>query len=143
MIMTDNTPNDPGRPGGPSAAPSAFDVIAPYLHTGRENVMLIYVLYLVGLVPAFGVVPIIIGFVMALLNRQQGGTGVWASHYEYQYRQALAGLGFAVVSFILLFVLIGFIGFILIAIWWIVRSVKGLQAASREQPIADPRSYSW
>ena len=71
--MTDSapqTPSDPTKPGGQSTGPSAFDVIAPYLHPGRENVMLIYVLYLVGLIPAFGVVPIIIGFVMALLNRQ-------------------------------------------------------------------------
>lgn len=143
--MTDSAPQTPGdhsKAGGQSTGPSAFDVIGPYLHPGRENAMLIYVLYLVGLIPAFGVVPILIGFVMALLNRQTT-QGVWGSHYEYQFRQAAVGLGFAVVSFILAFVLIGFIGFILLAIWWIVRSVKGLQLASRDMPIADPRSYSW
>ena len=37
--------------------------------------MLIYILFLAGLVPAFGVVPIIVGFVMALLNRSSA-TGV-------------------------------------------------------------------
>jgi uncharacterized membrane protein len=106
--------------------------------------MLIYVLYLAGVIPAFGVVPILIGFVMALLNRDANdSSSVWRSHYEYQYRQALFGLATAVVCFILVFVFIGFIGFLLLAVWWIVRSVKGLLAASRGQPIADPRSYNW
>jgi len=123
-------------------AESAFDVIGVYLHPGRENVMLIYILYLLGLVPAFGAVPIIVGFVMALLNRSSDD-GVWASHYEYQFRQAAIGLMFVVVSAILIFVLIGFVGLVLTAVWWIVRSVKGLQAASRKEPIADPKSYSW
>ena len=145
----------PGAPSGPPgdasqpqaersqfAAQSAFDVVSTYLHPGRENVMLIYVLYLAGLVPAFGAVPIIVGFIMALLNRSSA-SGVWASHYEYQYRQAAMGLLFVIVSFVLIFVVIGVIGFILTAVWWIVRSVKGLQAASREQAIADPKSYSW
>ena len=133
---------DPAKSRSEPGANSAFDMIVPYLHPGRENVMLIYVLYLAGLVPAFGVVPIIIGFVMALLNRGSA-SGVWASHYEYQFRQAAAGLAFAVVSFILMFVLIGFLGFLLLAIWWIVRSVKGLQAASHDQGIIDPKSFSW
>ena len=130
-------PDSSGSPG-----PSAFDVISPYLHPGRDNVMLIYVLYLAGLIPAFGLVPIIVGFIMALLNRQSA-TGVWASHYEYQYRTAMLGLLFLVVSFILVFVVIGIAGLILTAIWWIVRSVKGLQAASRETAIADPRAWNW
>jgi len=133
----------PQKPIDPSErAQSAFDMIAPYLHPGRENVMLIYILYLAGLIPAFGVVPILIGFVMAFLNRGSV-SGVWASHYEYQFRQAAAGLLFAIVSFVLLFVLVGVIGFLLIAVWWIVRSVKGLQAASHDQAIADPKSFSW
>lgn len=141
--MTDTgQPNDPGKTRRESSTNSAFDMVVPYLHPGRENVVLIYVLYLAGLIPAFGVVPIIIGFVMALLNRGTA-SGVWASHYEYQFRQAAVGLAFAVVSFILMFVLIGFLGFLLLAIWWIVRSVKGLQAASHDQAIIDPKSLSW
>jgi len=130
------------QPTAEERAESAFDVISVYLHPGRENVMLIYVLYLIGLLPAFGGVPIIVGFVMALLNRTSSD-GVWASHYEYQFRQAAIGLLFVIVSGILVVVLIGIVGLILTFVWWIVRSVKGLQTASREDPIDDPRSYSW
>jgi uncharacterized membrane protein len=118
-----------------------FD-IGTYLHPGRENVMLIYILYLAGLVPAFAGIPLIVGFVLALLNRSSGG-GPWTSHYEYQFRQAAIGLLLIVVSSILVVVVVGFIGIILTFVWWIVRSVKGLQAASRGEAIADPRSYGW
>lgn len=141
--MSDNMQpgNSPDGNEGPNSG-SAFDAISPYLHPGKQNVLLIYVLYLVGMVPAFGLVPIIIGFVLALLNRSNA-TGIWASHYEYQFRQALVGLLYVVVSFILVFVLIGFLGLLATAIWWIVRSIKGIQAASNTQPIADPRSFAW
>lgn len=121
---------------------STSDVIGSYLHPGRQNVMLIYVLYLVGLVPAFGSVPIIVGFIMALLNRGSGGE-VWSSHYEYLFRTAAIGLLFIVVSGVLTVVLIGIIGIILTFVWWIIRAVKGLQAANKGEAIADPKSYSW
>jgi uncharacterized membrane protein len=136
-------PKPAGATGGSeSQRHSAFDVISTYTHPGRENVLLIYVLFLVGLVPAFGAVPIIIGFVLALLNRSEA-TGVWASHYEFQYRTAAIGLLFVVVSAVLVLVVVGVIGLIATAIWWIVRAVKGLKAASRNQAIADPKGWSW
>lgn len=138
--MTDNQSRPPEGQGFDAAA--AFDSLTPYLHPGKQNVMLIYVLYLAGVIPAFGLVPIIIGFVMALLNRSTAG-GPWTSHYEYQYRQALYGLAYAVISFILVFVVIGFLGFLATVVWWIVRSIKGIQAASSAQPIANPQTWSW
>jgi uncharacterized membrane protein len=140
-IMADEPEKKPPKSAEESAE-SALDVISVYLHPGRENVMLIYILYLVGLVPAFGGVPLIVGFIMALLNRANGGE-VWASHYEYQFRTAAIGLLFVIVSAILVVVIIGFVGLVLTAIWWLVRSVKGLQAASRTEAIVDPKSYSW
>lgn len=138
------TPSEPIRKGrgSPFDAAPAFDVISTYVHPGKENVTLIYVLYLAGLVPAFGVVPIIVGFVMALLNRRNS-TGLWASHYEYQYRQAISGLALLVASVILITVIIGFAGLVLVAVWWILRSVKGLQTACRYEPIARPESIGW
>jgi uncharacterized membrane protein len=135
-------PSGPGTSGGGPGTPSAFDVISPYLHPGRDNVMLIYVLYLAGLIPAFGAVPIIVGFILALLNRPNA-TGVWASHYEYQYRTAALGLLFVIVSGVLVFVIVGIAGLVLTAIWWIVRAVKGLQSASREVAIPDPKGWTW
>jgi uncharacterized membrane protein len=138
--MTDNQSRPPEGQGFDPAA--AFDSLQPYLHPGKQNVMLTYVLYLAGVIPAFGLVPIIIGLVMALINRPNA-TGPWASHYEYQIRQALYGLIYLLVSFVLVFVLIGFLGILATAIWWIVRSIKGIQAASNAQLIASPQTWGW
>jgi uncharacterized membrane protein len=44
---------------------------------------------------------------------------------------------------VLVFVLIGFLGILATAIWWIVRSIKGIQAASNAQPIASPQTWGW
>jgi uncharacterized membrane protein len=126
---------------------SPSDMINVCLQPGRENVTLVYVLYLAGLVPAFGAVPIMVGFVMVLLNRR-ASDGIWSGHYEFLLRQAAIGLAGVVVSGIfltgfLVFVLIGVIGLVIIAGWWILRSVRGLQAAAREEPIHDPRSFGW
>jgi uncharacterized membrane protein len=143
MASDANTPqgSTPGPDDGGDGK-SPFDVVSTYIHPGRENVMLIYVLFLAGLFPAFGAVPIVVGFIMALLNRS-AATGVWASHYEFQYRTAAIGLLFVIVSSVLVLVVVGIVGLILTVIWWIVRAVKGLQAASRENPIADPKAWSW
>ena len=127
----------------PDHGPSAFDVISPYLHPGRENVMLNYVLYLAGLVPAFGVVPIIVGFALALINRPNA-TGVWADHYTFQVRSAGIGLLYAIVSAILVVALgLGIILLILTAAWWIVRAIRGLMAASHHEAIPDPQTWAW
>ncbi len=139
--MTDSDRSTTTPPAGDE--PSAFDVISPYLHPGRENVMLNYVLYLAGLIPAFGVVPIVIAFALALINRPNA-TGIWADHYTYQVRTAGIGLLYVLVSAILVLALgLGFLLLILTAVWWIVRSVRGLMAASHRQSVADPNSWSW
>ena len=80
--MTDRDRTTSPPPPQSGGGQSAFDAISPYLHPGRENVMLNYVLYLAGLVPAFGVVPIIVGFALALINRSSA-TGIWADHYAF------------------------------------------------------------
>jgi len=133
--------------GAPSPTPgqdqSPFDAISPYIHPGRQNVLLNYVLYLAGLVPAFGVVPIIVGFALALINRPNA-TGIWADHYTFQVRTAGIGLLYVIVSGILVLALgLGFLLLFLTAVWWIVRAIKGLMAASRADGVADPQTWSW
>jgi uncharacterized membrane protein len=131
------------RAPSPEPGPSAFDVISPYLHPGRQNVLLNYVLYLAGLVPAFGAVPLIVGFALALINRPQA-TGVWAEHYTFQVRSAGIGLLYVIVSGILVLAFgLGIVLLILTAVWWIVRAIKGLMAASRGEAVANSRTWSW
>ena len=119
--------------------------IGNIVRTATDNfvvVLLIYILYLIGMIPMAGVVPIIIGFVLAVLNREDAAP-LEKSHYEYLVRQGLMGLAFMVLSGVLMFVLIGFLGFIATAIWWIIRSVKGLLAINHHEPIANPKTWTW
>ncbi len=137
--MSDNDQSPPT----PEPGPSPFDAISPYLHPGRENVLANYVLYLAGLVPAFGVVPIIVGFALALINRPKA-TGIWAEHYTFQVRSAGIGLLYVVVSGILVLVFgLGIVLLLITAVWWIVRAIRGLMAASRTEGMPDSRTWSW
>ena len=131
-------PSPPQEPG-----PSAFDVISPYLHPGRENVLLNYVLYLAGMIPAFGAVPLIVGFAFALINRPKV-SGLWADHYTFQVRSAAIGLLYVIVSGVLVLAFgLGFLLMLLTAVWWIVRTIKGLMAASRGEALPDTQTWFW
>jgi len=141
--MSDSDRNDAAPEKPPVQDESPLDSIGPYLHPGRNNVMLNYVLYLAGLVPAFGIVPIIVGFAMALINRPNA-SGIWVDHYTYQIRTAGIGLLYSFVSAILVLALgLGFILLAVTAVWWIVRSIRGLMAANHGQTIPDPLTWSW
>lgn len=132
----------PGPSPSGQGTGDAFDAISPYLHPGRQNVMAIYVLYLLAVVPAFGIVPAIVGFVMAVMNRGKADE-TWNTHYDFQVRQGIMALVAAIVSAILLFVLIGLLGLAALAIWWVIRTVIGLMTASRNERIRDPETYTW
>lgn len=108
-----------------------------WLDPGRNNVQLIYILYLVGFV--VGITPLV-GIVFAYVNR--GKSEPWVeTHYTWAIRTFwIAFLG-GIVSLVLAIVLVGFLLMIAIAIWMIVRCVVGLQAVNRGDPIKNPQSW--
>ncbi|WP_349359757.1 hypothetical protein [Stappia sp.] len=108
-----------------------------YLETGPANVQLIYVLYLVGL--AFGLTALI-GVVLAYMNRG-AASGVLASHYTYLVRTFWLALGYGLVAAVLMVVGIGFLLMIAVAVWLILRCLRGLQWIGRGEPVPDPRSF--
>jgi uncharacterized membrane protein len=98
---------------------------------------IIYVLYLAGLV--LGITPLI-GVVMAYLA--MGNAPEWlATHYRFQIRTFWMALLYSIISALLTVVLIGFLGFIAIAIWLIIRCVKGFQAADKGEAVADVETW--
>lgn len=108
-----------------------------WLEPGRTNVQIIYILYLVGF--AIGFTPII-GIVLAYINR--GKAGGWIeTHYTWAIRTFWIGMLYAFISVVLAVVLIGFLLMIAVAVWFAVRCVIGLQAASRNEPIRNPESW--
>ncbi|PTW62359.1 putative membrane protein [Breoghania corrubedonensis] len=109
-----------------------------YIQPGGNNIMLVYILYLVSFIT--GGLASIVGVVFAYLNRGKGAA--WAdTHYTYQIRTFWLGLLYSVICVVLAFIAIGFLLMFLVAVWVIVRCIKGLQAASRREPIADPETW--
>ncbi len=108
-----------------------------WIEPGRQNVQLVYILYLVSL--AIGL-SLFVGLVFAYMNR--GNADPWLdSHYTYQIRTFWIGLLYSVICFVLAFVGIGFLLMFAALIWFVVRCVKGLQAITREAPIDNPETW--
>ncbi|MDH3644854.1 MAG: hypothetical protein OES38_22305 [Gammaproteobacteria bacterium] len=98
---------------------------------------IIYVLYLAGFV--LGITPLI-GVVMAYMAK--GSAPEWlVTHYRYQIRTFWIGFLYSVVSALLTVILIGFLGLLAVAVWMIIRCVKGFQAADRGEPIENVESW--
>ncbi|MTI00652.1 DUF4870 domain-containing protein [Roseibium sp. RKSG952] len=113
------------------------DTVASYTEAGRKNVTLVYILILLGFV--IGLSPII-GVIFAYLNRGKG-EGWVDSHYTFQIRTFWIALIASFISMLLMMIAIGFILLILVAIWTIIRCVKGLQLASRGDAVPDPGTW--
>jgi uncharacterized membrane protein len=131
--------------------------IRPNLHTGRKlgeqlmtdnmqvsvdpnsrgNVNLVYILYLVGIVVG---ITSIVGVVMAYIGKGKGDAFI-DSHYNNQINIFWKMLLYSVIGLVLTFVLIGILVLLGALIWYIIRCVKGMQALSAGQPIANPGSW--
>ena len=108
-----------------------------WLEPGRTNVQVVYVLYLLGFV--VGITPLV-GVVIAYMNR--GKAGDWVeTHYTWAIRTFWIGILYMLISAVLAFLFIGFLLMFAVAVWVIIRVVKGLQAVGRNEPIADPESW--
>ncbi|MBO6727424.1 MAG: hypothetical protein JJ911_17345 [Rhizobiaceae bacterium] len=108
-----------------------------WLEPGKTNVQVIYILYLAGFV--IGITPLI-GVVLAYVNR--GRSAAWIeTHYTWAIRTFWIGLLYALISFILAFILVGFLLMLATAVWFILRCIFGLQALTRDEPMKNPQSW--
>ena len=108
-----------------------------WMDPSKNNVILIYILYLVGCVIF---VAGVIGLIAAYLNRDKAEDWL-KTHYTWAIRTFWIALLFSAISFVLTFVLIGVLGFVATGIWVIVRVIVGLQKVNRNEPIANPQSW--
>lgn len=113
------------------------DDVKGWLDAGRRNVQLVYILYLLSFVIGFSA---LIGLVFAYMNRGVRGE-LLDSHYTYLIRTFWIGVLYGLISFALSIVLIGFLLMFVVAIWVIVRCVKGLQAIARNEPVPNPETW--
>jgi len=104
---------------------------------GAGNAKIVYILYLVSLVVG---ITSIIGVVMAYMYKAEAADWV-RDHYRWQIRTFWIGLLYSFVGFLLLFFGIGFLLLIAVAVWFIIRCIKGFQCLEKRQPLPD--SGSW
>ena len=103
----------------------------------RNNVILIYILYLVSFVV---VIASVIGVISAYMNREKADAWL-QTHYTWAIRTFWIALVMVIISTVLTILLIGFIGFIVTGVWVIARVLVGLQKANRNEPIENPNSW--
>ena len=97
---------------------------------GRGNAKIVYFFYIGAIV--FGV-SAIASVIIANVSRNNAAAGA-ADHYRFQIRTFWIGLLYGAVGAATSFILIGWLVLLAALIWWIVRSVKGLQYLGQSAP---------
>ena len=97
----------------------------------------VYILYLAGLIVPFAS---LIGLIMAYVNK--GAAPEWMqTHYQFQIRTFWIGFLYFFISFLLMFVLIGWLTLMLSLVWYIIRCIKGLSALNLQNPHPNPTGW--
>ncbi|MCP4315687.1 MAG: hypothetical protein GY789_06615 [Hyphomicrobiales bacterium] len=109
-----------------------------WIEPGQKNIQLVYILYLVSLAT---LVTLIIGMVMAYMNRGNSSESWIDNLYTYAIRTFWIGLLYGFISAVTTFILIGFVLMFLTAVWFVIRCLKGLQAAGRKEPIQNLETW--
>ncbi|AMN46567.1 membrane protein [Steroidobacter denitrificans] len=98
---------------------------------------IIYVLYLLGF---FAGITAVIGLVMAYIYKDDAPEWL-RTHYELQIRTFWIMLLYGLIAGILCIILIGFLLLFLVALWWIIRCVKGLKYLDQNTAYPDHRGW--
>lgn len=109
-----------------------------WIEPGQKNIQLVYILYLVSLAT---VITLIIGMVMAYMNRGNSSEPWIDNLYTYAIRTFWMGLLYGFISAITTIIIIGFVLMFLTAVWFVIRCIKGLQAAGRKEPIRNLETW--
>lgn len=110
------------------------DEVKRYLEPGNKNLILIYILYLGVIV--HNLFPIIgVAFAYASLNHDDVR---WRSHYVFAYRSFCFGFVGEITAIITALILIGPLIHMIVFVWFIVRSILGLQLLIQEAAHPNP-----
>jgi uncharacterized membrane protein len=131
---------DPIPPTPPESQPAPPQPAPPQPAPGGTSATIVYVLYLLSLVT--GGLTSIVGLVMAYVN-VGNAPEPFESHYRFQIRTFWIGLLYGLVATLLALAVVGFFAFLFVAVWLVVRCVKGLQALDRRQPYPNVETWLW
>src|SRR3546814_5197229 len=85
----------------------------------------------------------LIGLVLAYVWKNEPHEPWEPSHYSFHIRSFWYGLLGAIICGILTLILIGLLGYVLLAIWLVVRTVLALLKAQRKEAIPNPETLFW
>jgi uncharacterized membrane protein len=126
---------DPSQPLPTTPAPPPLARTGPSDSTAK----IVYILYLVSL--AVGVTSLV-GVIMAYLNAGEAPEPL-RSHYRFQIRTFWIGLLYSCIGLALLLVVVGALVWAFVAVWLIVRCVKGLKHLDRGEPYPNAATWLW
>ncbi len=113
--------------------------IGPAPHRTESIAKIVYVLYLASLLVG---VTSLVGVVMAYVY--EGDAPDWMkTHFRLQIRTFWIGLLYAIVGGLLSLVGVGFVVLAFVAVWLIVRCVKGFRFLDRREPYPDAGTWLW
>lgn len=118
----------------PSSTPnpsSSFDLNRPTI---------IALLYLASFLTG---ITSLIGLVLAYVWKSESGEDWTQSHYSFHIRTFWYGFLGSIICTILMLVLIGFLGFIALAVWVAVRTILAMLKAQRRESIPNPKTWLW
>jgi uncharacterized membrane protein len=131
-----NEPQIPQSPAPPPAGPvDGFKFNPPTI---------VGLLYCASLVVG---ITSLIGVVLAYVQKGDHPGSWMESHFTYLIRTFWLGLAGGVICLVLMLTIIlipvAWLGLVGLAVWAIVRSVKSILAAQKEQPIPDPQTLAF
>lgn len=95
-------------------------------NTNTTTAKLIYILFLLGLIPAFGLFTSIIGVVLAYVNKEDSDHWL-QSHYQYQINTFWLSLIITVIGWLFVTIFIGYLILLFWIFWLIIRCAKGMK----------------
>lgn len=116
-----------------SAGPVVVGKTEAELAKLRELTMIIYILYACGWLT--GGLTTLVAIIINYVKRDEVIGTLWQSHFDWQIRTFWWSFGLAVLGFITIFVLIGFVILFGSFVWQIYRLVKGFLNWNDNKPM--------
>jgi len=106
----------------------------------RGRIQLIYICYFAALLLGL---PMLIGLVLAYFWRRENNPEGF-THFRFQIRTFWLGLLYSLLFLpFTLIPLLGVLPYLLIGLWFFVRTLRGFLAASRDEPVASPGRWGF
>jgi uncharacterized membrane protein len=101
------------------------------MNDNTTTAKLVYILFLLGLIPAFGLFTSVVGVVIAYIHRDK--TEDWIqSHYKYQISTFWLSLIFSVIGWLFTTIVIGYFILLIWLFWLIIRCAKGMKSLDQK-----------